>query len=140
MQLSSPFREAHADAFQAVCAVMFMATLVFMGLSYTKPRPHRVFHYITAAITMVAAIAYFTMGADLGQTGIKPEFMRTNSKVSGNLREIFYVRYIDWYVQSLGILTHCGLQDQGHHYTIVAYGPAPDRWSPMAYHPLYHFD
>ena len=86
-----------ADPIQAVCAVMFAATLVFIGLSYSKPRPHRVFHYITAAITMVAAIAYFTMGADLGQTGIKPEFMRGNSKVSGNLREIFYVRYIDWY-------------------------------------------
>lgn len=75
---------------------MFVATLVFMGLSYTKPRTHRLFHYITASITMVAAIAYFTMGADLGQTGIKPEYMRSNAKVHGNLREIFYVRYIDW--------------------------------------------
>ncbi len=45
---------------------------------------------------MVAAIAYFTMGADLGETGITPEFIRTNPKVSGSLREIFYVRYIDW--------------------------------------------
>ena len=77
---------------------MFVSTLAFAGLSFTKPRSHRVFHYITAAITMVAAIAYFTMGADLGETGIKPEFIRTNSKVAGNLREIFYVRYIDWYV------------------------------------------
>lgn len=76
---------------------MFVSTLVFIGLSYTKPRPHRVFHYITAAITMVAAIAYFTMGSDLGATGIRPEFIRTNPKVSGELREIFYVRYIDWY-------------------------------------------
>ena len=85
-----------ANHFQAVSAAMFFSTAIFIGLSYTKPRPHRVFHYITAAITMVAGIAYFTMGADLGQTGIKPEFIRTNSKVSGNLREIFYVRYIDW--------------------------------------------
>lgn len=75
---------------------MFAATIAFIGLSYTKPRTHRVFHYITAAITMVAAIAYFTMGADLGQTGIRVEFMRSNPKVSGELREIFYVRYIDW--------------------------------------------
>lgn len=83
---------------QAVCAVMFVSTIAFAGLSFTKPRSHRIFHYITAAITMVAAIAYFTMGADLGETGIKPEFIRTNSKVAGNLREIFYVRYIDWCV------------------------------------------
>ena len=75
---------------------MFVTTFIFVGLSFTKPRSHRIFHYITAAITLVAAIAYFTMGADLGETGIKPEFIRSNSKVSGNLREIFYVRYIDW--------------------------------------------
>lgn len=75
---------------------MFASTLAFVGLSYTKPRQHRIFHYITAAITMVAAIAYFCMGADLGQTGIRPEFMRSDPEVSGELREIFYVRYIDW--------------------------------------------
>ena len=75
---------------------MVVATFAFIGLSFTKPRQHRVFHYITAAITMVAAIAYFTMGADLGQTGIKPEYMRSDPKVHGVLREIFYVRYIDW--------------------------------------------
>ena len=77
---------------------MFVSTLAFAGLSFTKPRSHRVFHYITASITMVAAIAYFTMGADLGETGIQVEFIRDdNSKVAGLIREIFYVRYIDWY-------------------------------------------
>ena len=75
---------------------MFVATFGIVGLSFTKPRSHRVFHYITGAITLVAGIAYFTMGADLGQTGIKPEFIRSSPKVSGVLREIFYVRYIDW--------------------------------------------
>lgn len=75
---------------------MTVTTFAFIGLSFTKPRQQRVFHYITAAITLVAAIAYFTMGADLGQTGIKPEFMRSDPKVHGALREIFYVRYIDW--------------------------------------------
>ena len=64
-----------------------------------KPRSHRIFHYITAGITMVAAIAYFTMGSDLGETGIPVEFVRDNKpKVAGLVREIFYVRYIDWYV------------------------------------------
>lgn len=77
---------------------MFVATLLFAGLSFTKPRSHRIFHYITAAITLVAAIAYFTMGADLGETGIPVEFVRNNNpKVAGYVREIFYVRYIDWY-------------------------------------------
>lgn len=83
---------------QAVCAVMFVSTLAIVGLSFTKPRPHRVFHYITAAITLVASIAYFSMGSDLGQTPIAVQFHRSNSKVSGVNREIFYVRYIDWLV------------------------------------------
>lgn len=75
---------------------MFVSTFIFAGLSFTKPRSHRLFHYITAGITMVAAIAYFTMGADLGETGITVEFVRSNPKVHGFIREIFYVRYIDW--------------------------------------------
>lgn len=77
---------------------MFVSTLAIVGLSFTKPRSHRIFHYITAGITLVASIAYFTMGSDLGQTPIAVEFVRTNSKVSGIYREIFYVRYIDWLV------------------------------------------
>lgn len=79
---------------------MTVSTLFFIGLSFTKPRTHRIFHYITAAITLVAAIAYFSMGADLGQTPIPVQFERSDPKVSGTAdnqnREIFYVRYIDW--------------------------------------------
>ncbi|KAI9675051.1 MAG: ion channel activity [Caeruleum heppii] len=87
-----------SNVYWAVCAIMTVATLAFIGLGYTKPRTHRVFHYITAAITMVAAIAYFTMGANLGWTPIEVEYKRSNPRVSGLYREIFYVRYIDWII------------------------------------------
>ncbi|MCJ1376107.1 ion channel activity [Loxospora ochrophaea] len=87
-----------SDWYFAVTAVMFVATLAFMGLSFTKPRSHRLFHYITASITLVASIAYFSMGSNLGWTPIQVEFPRSNSKVSGVNREIFYVRYIDWFI------------------------------------------
>lgn len=80
---------------------MFAATLAFVAHSFTKPRPHRVFHYITIGVTLVAAIAYFSMGSDLGQTAIPVQYRRHNSKVSGFNREIFYVRYIDWLLFSL---------------------------------------
>lgn len=75
---------------------MAVATMIFIGMSFRKPRTHRVFHYITASITLVAAIAYFTMGSNLGWTPIGVEFVRSNPKVRGLYREIFYVRYIDW--------------------------------------------
>lgn len=79
---------------------MFVSTFAIVGLSFTKPRTHRIFHYITAAITLVASIAYFSMGSDLGQTPIAVQYQRSNPKVHGVNREIFYVRYIDWLVIS----------------------------------------
>ena len=92
---------------------MTTATLIFMGLSFTKPRTHRIFHYITAAITLVAAIAYFSMGSNLGQTPIAVEFFRSPGGAVGNTREIFYVRYIDWVVTTplllLDLLLTAGL-------------------------------
>lgn len=77
---------------------MTCATFAFIGLGLTKPRTHRLFHYITAAITMVAAIAYFSMASNLGWTPIDVEFRRANPIVHGVNREIFYVRYIDWFI------------------------------------------
>lgn len=84
-----------SDWYFAVCAVMTLSTLIFLGLSFTQPRTHRLFHYITAGITLVAAIAYFSMGSGLGQTPIQVEYA---SKWGSGTREIFYVRYIDWFV------------------------------------------
>ena len=119
---------------------MFVATFAIAGLSFTKPRSHRVFHYITAAITMVAGIAYFTMGADLGETGIPVEFARSNSKVAGHLREIFYVRYIDWYETLSRMQNALCLHRQGDHHTSVAYGSPLDRRSSVAHYPLHYLD
>lgn len=85
-----------SDWYWAVTAVMTCATFAFIGLAMTKPRTHRIFHYITAAITMVASIAYFSMASNLGWTPIDVEFRRADPVVHGRNREIFYVRYIDW--------------------------------------------
>ncbi|KAK0628384.1 FDD123 protein [Bombardia bombarda] len=99
----------------AVCAVMGTATLVFLGLAFTRPSSHRHFHYITAGITFVACIAYFAMGSNLGQTPIAVEFVRPFSSHVGaaGTREIFYVRYIDWFITTplllLDLLLTAGL-------------------------------
>lgn len=44
---------------------------------------------------MVATIAYFSMASNIGWAPITVEFYR-GGKVAGTVREIFYVRYIDW--------------------------------------------
>ena len=85
-----------SDWYWTVTAIMTVATFAFIGLSLTKPRETRIFHYITAAITMVAAIAYYSMASNLGWAPIQQEFMRGSAIVKGSYREIFYVRYIDW--------------------------------------------
>jgi len=93
--------------------VMGLATIVIIGMGFRLPRRNRIFHYITASITLVACIAYFTMASNLGYAAIPVEFQRSNPKVSGVLREIFYVRYIDWFVTTplllLDILLTAGL-------------------------------
>ncbi|KAK9426090.1 putative Family A G protein-coupled receptor-like protein [Seiridium unicorne] len=104
-----------SDWYFAVCAVMGVSTLVFMGLALRKPQSHRLFHYITAGITAIACIAYFSMGSGLGQVPIQAEFVRPNSSkvFAAGTREIFYARYIDWFITTplllLDLLLTAGL-------------------------------
>ncbi|KAJ1324512.1 hypothetical protein MN608_10578 [Microdochium nivale] len=83
-----------------VCAIMGVSTVAFMGMAFTKPQSERIFHYITAAITCTACIAYFAMGSNLGETPIQAEFLRPNNPqvFAAGTREIFYARYIDWVI------------------------------------------
>lgn len=85
-----------SDFYFAVCAVMTVSTFAFLAMGQMKPRSDRIFHYITGAVTMVAAIAYFTMGSHLGFTPIDVEYQRSDPRVAGINREIYYARYIDW--------------------------------------------
>lgn len=87
-----------SDWYWAVTAIMGAAAVTFAGLSVRKPRPNRIFHYLSTGITLVAALAYFTMASNLGWTPINVEFGRTNHRVAGRSRQIFYVRYIDWFI------------------------------------------
>lgn len=105
-----------SDWYWAVCALMTFCTLVFAGMSFTKPRQDRIFHYITASITLVAAIAYFSMASGIGQAPITVEFPyggRYGSFDGYVTREIFYVRYIDWFITTplllLDLLLTAGL-------------------------------
>lgn len=85
-----------SDFYFAICAVMGVVALGVIAASAVKPRTHRIFYYITAAINLTACIAYFSMGSNLGWTPIDVEWLRSAGIVSGTNREIFYVRYIDW--------------------------------------------
>jgi len=87
-----------SDWYWTVCAIMIVSTFGFIGAGFMKPRSQRIFHYITAGITMVAAVAYFSLASNLGFTPIQVQYHRSDHRVAGNYREIFYVRYIDWVI------------------------------------------
>jgi bacteriorhodopsin len=89
----------------AVTALMTLASLIFLAMSFLrKPRSWRLFHYIMAAVTLVSAISYFTMASNLGWTPIAVQFVRRDALVRGFARQIFYVRYIQWFVTTPLIL------------------------------------
>ncbi len=94
-----------------------------MAWSFTKPRQQRIFFYLCALINFFAAIAYFTMGSNLGWAAIPVEFRRSDPKVAGSMRQIFYVRYIDWVLTTplllLDLLLTCRLPWPTVFYTIT---------------------
>ncbi|KXT16998.1 hypothetical protein AC579_7431 [Pseudocercospora musae] len=105
--------EHGSDFYFAICAVMGFVGLGIVAASYTRPRTDRVFFYISAAINLTAFVAYYSMGSHLGWTPIDVEFQRSDDKVAGVNREIFYARYIDWVITTplllLDLLLTAGL-------------------------------
>ncbi|OBT59348.1 hypothetical protein VE04_00269 [Pseudogymnoascus sp. 24MN13] len=87
-----------SDWLWAVTAFFAFFTCCIIGDSYRGPRRARAFHYLAAAVSVVTTINYFTMASNLGYVAIFVEFVRDKAHVRGDTREIYYVRYIDWFL------------------------------------------
>ncbi|KYG41470.1 hypothetical protein M433DRAFT_75763 [Acidomyces richmondensis BFW] len=105
-----------SDWYFSICSVIGATCLGIIAASHRKPRTDRVFFYLYSAICGVATIAYFAMGSNLGWTPIDVEWRRTGpawAGMHGINREIFYARYIDWFVTTplllLDLLLTAGL-------------------------------
>ena len=81
-----------SDWLWAVTAIYTFSLLVVVGLAYFARSGERVFHYLFTVSLFVGAVSYFTVASDLGSTPIA-----TSTNAPG-FREIFYARYINWYV------------------------------------------
>jgi len=81
-------------------AIFVAAALGVTALMYLTPKKQRVFHYLTLATLLVASISSFTVASNLGSAPIQVEF-RGGVPF---LRQIFYVRFIDWFVTTPLIL------------------------------------
>ncbi|EXJ58878.1 hypothetical protein A1O7_06308 [Cladophialophora yegresii CBS 114405] len=87
-----------SDFYYAIMSVMGVVGLGVIIAGHLKPQRHRIFYYITAAINLTAMLAYYAMGSHQGWAPINVEYQRSWSKVAGVNREIYYARYIDWFI------------------------------------------
>jgi len=87
-----------SDWLWAVFSVMLVSLFFALFWSTVQPRGQRVFHHIAVVILTTASIAYFSMASNLGQTAIRAEFSRSHTPPI--TRNIFYVRYIQWFINA----------------------------------------
>ncbi|KAH9838298.1 heat shock protein 30 [Rhodofomes roseus] len=81
-----------SDWLWAVFSIMALSTLLVAGATLMRPRGTRLFHQLAVIVLTTASIAYFSMASDLGATPIAAEFR------GGGTRQIWYVRYIQWFI------------------------------------------
>ncbi|KAK7693610.1 hypothetical protein QCA50_003179 [Cerrena zonata] len=83
-----------SDWLWAVMAIMGLSTLGMVFWQFTRPRGTRFFHNIALIILTTSTICYFVMASDLGATPTRAQFSRGTT----GTRQIFFVRYIQWFI------------------------------------------
>jgi len=85
---------AGSDYLWAVTSIYLFLTLVVVCLSYFARFGEKIFHYLFTIALLTGTVAYFTMASDLGWIPIN---VADNTGSSGP-RQIFYARYINWFI------------------------------------------
>lgn len=85
---------AGSDWLWAVCALYTFSLLLVVAHSYVARSGERIFHYLFTISLLTGAIAYFTMASDLGNIAVQV----ANNLDKGGPRQIFYAKYINWFV------------------------------------------
>ncbi|KAI0637041.1 heat shock protein 30 [Trametes polyzona] len=83
-----------SDWLWAVFAIMALSDLIMVFWTFSRPRGTRLFHQIAIIVLTTATIAYFSMASDLGATPVRAEFSRGTT----GTRQIWFVRYIQWFI------------------------------------------
>ncbi|KAF8557897.1 heat shock protein 30, partial [Imleria badia] len=83
-----------SDWLWAVFAIMLISWLIVLGWTFASRRHNRIFHFIPLIVLSVASVAYFAMASDLGWTLVTAEFRGHPT------RQIWYVRYIQWFINA----------------------------------------
>merc|ERR1712098_987075 len=108
LKINPPVGDFHlvtngSDWLWAVTAIYALSLLVVIGLTYFAKAGEKIFHYLFTISLFVGTISYFAMASDLGSTPVEP------STQDDGLRQIFYVRYINWFVGWTPLVLAIGL-------------------------------
>jgi len=83
-----------------VFVLMFLSSLAFIGMAYRVPVQKRLFHVLTALITIFATISYFAMATGDGNSYAHIIIKETHKHVPDTIehvyRQVFWARYVDW--------------------------------------------
>jgi len=108
-----------SDWLWAVCALYSLSFIIVVGLAYFAKQGERIFHYLFTISLFTGAIAYFAMASDLGSVAVHI----SDNLSSPGLREIFYAKYINWFVGWTPLIIALGLIS-GVSWATIAYNVA----------------
>jgi len=109
LKINPPYGDLHhltthgSDWLWAVTAVYILSFLIVAGLTYFAHNGEKIFHYLFTISLFVGSISYFAMASDLGSTPVETS---TNSP---GTRQIFYAKYINWFIGWTPLITAIGL-------------------------------
>jgi len=84
-----------SDFYWAFFSLFAVSAIAFAVLSLRTDRANRIFYNLATAIMVITSVGYFTLASNLGQTSILAEY---SSKQLAGYREIFYARFIDYFL------------------------------------------
>lgn len=103
---------------------MVVSSGFFALLAWNIPVSKRLYHYVTAMITITATLAYFSMANGQGvneQCTDVREYSRHGEETYTVCREVYFARYIDWAITTpLLLLDLCLLAGIDGAHTIFA--------------------
>ncbi|RFU24778.1 hypothetical protein B7463_g11562, partial [Scytalidium lignicola] len=95
-----------SDWLWAVTAIYLFILIVVIGLQYFARNGEKIFHYLYIISLLVGTITYFAQASDI--TGIPVRQVDSTGDHPGT-RQIFFARYINWFVGWVPVLISIGL-------------------------------
>lgn len=85
------------DWLWTVFSVDYFVLVILLVWMFWTPRRDRVFHYLSTLTVVVTGFCYLAIAGDIADLAVPPEFTRHQADVRGTARQVFWIRYVDWF-------------------------------------------